>query len=199
MNYCKSKKGEHENNSRFFKKVISVLIITIIMFTTGCATLDMEKESGADTVNNTATVKSDNNIFSPDWSRENKTTVKIIYASGFALLGAGLTLSAQQNQGTAALLIPILAIMGLGTGYFASMDWEKDSNWYKIPVITGAFAGLTADIVMAVNTNDPYGTEKLFYFMVAPFFAMAGAGIGGIVGDILNAIESPTNAGKKPL
>jgi hypothetical protein len=102
----------------------------------------------------------------------------------------GLALAGDEHTNK-MITIPVCALTGYG---IASMpvDWDKEGNWYKWPVVGGAVAGLTAGIVMIQQNKlyeGQYGWEGLICFGTAFISTVIGTGAGGIVGDIANAID----------
>lgn len=186
---------------------MAVLALSIMLFFAGCAEFmtndprrftdaDYSRAEAIDTDNALKTEKKTEEnepaLWSIDWSIKYRAQFKILYTGLFA----GLAMSGEEsNKGIA---VPLSALIGYGIASFP-MSWEKDGNWYKWPVIGGAAAGLTAGIVMIVQDKlyeGQYGWEGLICFGTAVITTIIGTGVGGIAGDIANAVDIAGKNGK---
>jgi hypothetical protein len=184
-----------------------VLALAIMFFSTGCAefvTNDARRFTDSDystpqLIDLDNAWKTDEKIKeneppfgSNEWCIKYRAVSKVL-STGFL---TGMALAGQESN--KEIVVPIFALIGYG---IASMpiSWEKDGDWYKWPVIGGAAAGLTAGVVMIVQNKlyeGQYGWEGLICFGTAFLSTCIGTGIGGIVGDIANAVDMSNKSAK---
>jgi len=128
-------------------------------------------------------------IGSDDWYIKYRPLWKALSTGLFACLA----LAGQEND--KELAVPFSALLGYGAASLG-VYWNKDSDVYKWSVLGGAAVGFVTGINIIIDQKlytGQYGWEWLITTSVTFLSTIAGAGIGGIVGDILHGFELANN------
>jgi hypothetical protein len=208
-----------EKGDKMKKKIAEIKLITrlflalgaaaVLSLTTGCAGMmvdDARRFTDADynrqaeiDINNAWYAETEEpkaepepSIFSNDWCMKYRAGIKLVTVSLFCAPAIGSDSAGKE------IYLPLSALCAYGIASIP-VDWNKEKDSYKWPVVGGAAAGLAAGIAVVVQNKlyeSQYGWEGIISFGTAFIATCLGTGVGGIIGDIAGAFDKSVT-GKK--